>query len=203
MKRSISSLLALISWFALLTQYFLMIENSSVRMAETNIRFFSYFTILTNSIVVLYYTVMAFDRRENNLIYINKPGILTSITAYITIVGLVYQVLLRQLWEPHGLQKLVDELLHTFIPVGVILFWYLYENKTEVKYIQIFKWLIYPLVYLIYILVRGNFSNFYPYPFVDVNHLGLEKVIINSLLLIALFISISVLYIRIGKLIRK
>ncbi|MFZ5976285.1 MULTISPECIES: Pr6Pr family membrane protein [unclassified Hydrotalea] len=33
-------------------------------------------------------------------------------------------------------------------------------------------WLIYPLLYLVYILIRGSFSGFYPYPFVNVLQIG-------------------------------
>ncbi|WP_374756122.1 Pr6Pr family membrane protein [Dyadobacter frigoris] len=50
-----------------------------------------------------------------------------------------------------------------------------------------------------YILIRGDFSNFYPYPFVDAGSLGLSKVLTNSAGLIVLFICISALYIKLGK----
>jgi hypothetical protein len=81
----------------------------------------------------------------------------------------------------------------------VIIYWYLYENKSLAKYKQIPKWLIYPLIYLTFILIRGKFSNFYPYPFVDVGNLGLSIVLINSVLLIALFSGLSAIFIRIGR----
>jgi len=46
-----------------------------------------------------------------------EAGVITAITVYITIVGLVYNVILRFLWKPEGLQFIVDELLHTVIPL--------------------------------------------------------------------------------------
>ncbi|GLU56934.1 hypothetical protein Dfri01_63950 [Dyadobacter frigoris] len=176
-----------------------MIENRVASIFETTIRFFSFFTILTNLLVAIYFTLSLIRKKNGSLSIIHKPGTLTAVTVYITIVGLVYQIILRPIWDPKGLQMIVNELLHSVIPVLVIIFWYLYEEKIPVTYQQIPKWLIYPLIYLIYILIRGDFSNFYPYPFVDVASLGLSKVLTNSAGLIVLFICISALYIKLGK----
>lgn len=53
------------------------------------------------------------------------------------------------------------------------------------------KWLIYPQAYLIYIPIRGHFSGFYPYPFVDVSALGMTKVLFNSAVLMGVFSGVS------------
>lgn len=181
-----------------MAQYYLMIQNSEHALSEITIRFFSYFTILTNSLVALYFTVIFFSK-ENANSFVHKPGSLTALTVYITIVCLVYQLVLRQIWEPTGLQRLVDELLHSINPLLVICFWYFYEEKQKLKWSALSSWLLYPLTYLFYILLRGSMSNFYPYPFVDVNSLGLSKVILNSLVLLIVFASTAALFIFIGK----
>jgi len=198
MKKLLTVIFGILGWFAVIGQFILMIENRVAPILETTIRFFSFFTILTNTLVAVYFTLSYFNNK-NKLIALNKPGTLTAITIYITVVGLVYQIVLRQLWQPEGLQKIVNEMLHTLIPLLVILFWYLYENKSTIKYPAIFKWLIYPSVYLVYILIRGNFSGFYPYPFVDVDKLGLSKVLVNSAVLLVVFAGLSALFIRIGR----
>lgn len=201
MKKLLALIFAIIGWFAVIGQFILMMENRVAPILETCIRFFSFFTILTNGLVAIYFTLSYFNNR-NKLIAIKEPGTLTAMTVYITVVGLVYQVVLRQLWQPQGLQWVVNELLHTLIPILVILFWYLYENKSPIKYTAILKWLIYPLIYLIYILIRGRYSGFYPYPFVDVSQLGLSKVLINSAVLMVIFAGLSALFIRVGKFIK-
>lgn len=145
----------------------------------------------------VFFTTQALGKRKY------KAGALTAITVYITIVGLVYQVLLRHLWAPTGLQKMVDELLHSVIPVLAIFYWYRYEDRHHVLYRQIAGWLLYPLAYLVYILIRGHFSGFYPYPFVDVVQLGLGQVLINAFFLFILFGVIAVLFIFIGKRVKK
>lgn len=194
MRKTLAIIFALIAWFAVIEQLVLMLHNSALPASEILIRFFSYFTILTNSLVALYFTMQAL-----NISWTYKPGILTGLTVYIFIVGIVYQLLLRHLWQPAGMQLIVDELLHTLNPLIVLLFWYLYEKKREVKYSLIKFLLIYPLCYLVYILLRGSFSGFYPYPFVNVTELGWMKTLLNSFLLTIFFIFVSWLFIAIGR----
>jgi hypothetical protein len=197
--KKLGLLIALIAWFAVIAQYNLMIENRVANILETTIRFFSFFTIITNTIVAIYFTSITFEKKNVSVTSVSKSNTLTAITVYITLVGLIYQIILRHLWQPTGLQRIVDELLHTLIPIMVILFWCLYEDKTAPKYKHIMIWLIYPLIYLSYILIRGNFSDFYTYPFVNVTHLGLQNVLINSAFLIVLFAVLSSVFIRIAK----
>ncbi len=203
MQKISAIIIASIAWFAVITQYFLMLENKVTPIPEMTIRFFSFFTILTNLLVAIYFTASIFKLKNNDSIITTSPGRLTSITVYISIVGLVYQGLLRQVWQPTGLQKLVDELLHSAIPLLVIIYWYFFEKKGTVHYNQIPRWMLYPLAYLIFILIRGTFSKFYPYPFVDVENLGFSKVMLNSVMLIAVFIGVSAMFIAIGKTIEK
>lgn len=203
MKNNLSILFATIAWFSVLTQYYLMIENRVTPALETTIRFFSFFTILTNLLVAIYFTLSLIKKENRVLSIINKPGTLTAVTVYITIVGLVYQILLRHVWDPKGMQRVIDELLHSAIPILVTIFWYLYEEKKSIAYKQILKWLIYPLIYLLFILIRGEFSNFYPYPFVNITNLGLKQVLINSAGLLVFFSCLSAGYIKLGKIINR
>jgi FAR-17a/AIG1-like protein len=194
MKKVIAFLIALAAWYAVVAQYFLMLDARVVDILETTIRFFSYFTILSNILVAIYFTAVVIQGNSRHRL-LSSPGALTAITGYITIVGLIYQIALRHLWQPEGQQWLVDELLHTVIPFAVIIFWYFNESSFPIRFQQIGAWLIFPLGYFIFILICGGFSNFYPYPFVDVPTLGLTRVLINGACLIILYTLLSVLYI--------
>ncbi len=195
MKKVIAFPIAAAAWYAVVSQYFLMLDARVVDILETTIRFFSYFTILTNIIVAIYFTAVVIQGKKSRRRLLSGPGALTAITGYITIVGLIYQIALRHLWQPEGEQWVVDELLHTVIPIAVIFFWYFNESSFPIRFQQIGVWLIYPLVYFVVILIRGGFSNFYPYPFVSVSELGLTRVLINGGCLVILYIILSVLYI--------
>jgi hypothetical protein len=199
MKNTFAIMLALLVWFSILGQFYLSIENRIAPVGETIIRFFTYFTILTNIIVALHFTLSSFKIESGFFRLLVGPGALTAVTVYITTVGTSYQVLLRHIWAPSGFQMIIDELLHTVIPILVIVYWYLYESKSILSYRMIPKWVIFPVIYFGIILIRGSMSGFYPYHFVDVATLGLQAVLINSLLLFAFFVFLSVFFVWYGR----
>jgi len=197
--RAYLAFVALVGWFALIAQFYLILANRITSVPETIIRYFSFFTILTNIIVAFCSTVLAFKPLSRPGRFFSSSSTLTAITIYITVVGLVYNIILRSLWAPEGLQKLVDELLHTAIPLLFILFWVIWVPKKQLQWHYIPAWLIYPAIYSLYIFIRGAFSNYYPYPFMDVATLGYTKVIINSGLLLIVFLVFSAIPVTIAK----
>jgi len=195
--------MTILGWFSVVAQLYLMVDNSVIALDETIIRFFTFFTILTNILVALYFTSLWIGIKQGGSKRFNSPGTFTAITTYITVVGITYQILLRHTWQPTGLQMIVDELLHTIIPLLVIIYWLMFPNKSQLKYKQIINWLIYPLVYLMVVLIRGEASGYYPYPFVDVAKLGFQKVISNSVLLVMFFHFISAFFVWMGNRLQK
>lgn len=189
--------IALLAWFAVVTQFFLMMDNRVTSIIESVIRFFSFFTILTNSLVAIYYSKIAVNRSETGTSLI--PGWPTALTIYIFVVGLVYQLVLRQIWEPTGLQMIVDELLHSVIPTMVLIYWIWFVKKNHIAWNMIPYWLIYPMIYLIYVLIRGQFSGFYPYPFLNLNEISSGQLAINVVVLILTFIFLSVLFVFLAR----
>ena len=101
------------AWLALGLQFYLMLSNRTESIMETIIRFFSFFTILTNILVACCFTLLAIGKKQS---FLTKPSSLSAVTVYILVVGIVYNLLLRSTWNPQGLQKVVDELLHSVIP---------------------------------------------------------------------------------------
>ena len=131
--------------------------------------------------------------------FFSKQSTLAAIAVYITIVSIVYNIILRFLWKPQGLQLIVDELLHSVIPVLFVLFWLVFVPKGNIGWRSVLAWLLYPLSYLIFILLRGPSSLFYPYPFIDVTILGYSKVIINSTGMLLAFLAVSIIFILLDR----
>jgi hypothetical protein len=202
-KNTIIFIGAALGWFSTIMQFVLMMQNRVESLTETTLRFFSYFTILTNSLVALYFSVLWYRKPISLLTRFEKPGFLTAVTLYIAMVGLVYQLVLRGIWEPTGMFRIVDEMLHSIIPIYVIVFWFAFEDKKNVSWKLIPSWLLYPLFYLIFILFRGNYSGYYPYPFVNVTELGLEKALMNSAALLLVFLVLAIAFVGIGKLFKE
>ena len=188
-----------LGWISVIAQFILMIQNRQAGIAETIIRFFSFFTILTNILVALFFTAKIYNLKGFFFILFRSKGSLTAVTTFIIIVGLVYQFILRKTWHPTGLQMIVDELLHTVIPLFMLGYWLLNVQKENLQMKSIFKWLLYPVLYLILVMTRGYFSHYYPYPFLNTNQIGNEKVFLNILFIFIANIVIILILVFIGK----
>ncbi|MBP0904970.1 Pr6Pr family membrane protein [Mariniflexile gromovii] len=203
MIKKIETIGLAMGWFAIITQFFLMLQNRQTGLFEMTIRFFSFFTILTNILVALYFTVAVFKLKIIPLKWLASKGTLTAITAFILIVGLVYQIALRAIWNPTGLQYIVDELLHTIIPLFMLGYWAFMIKKEDLRVKPVVNWLLYPLFYMAFIMVRGYLSGYYPYPFLNVNEIGYEKAFINISIIFGTVLGILISLLLIGKAIVK
>ena len=190
---------AALGWFAIIAQLYLIITNRVVSVPGTVLRFFSYFTVDTNILVALCFTFIFLGKSSRLGKLFTKAATITALTVYITIVGIVYNTILRLTWDPQGLQRIVDELLHSVIPIYFILFWVIFTPTEGLKYKHAFSWLIYPLVYIFYAVIHGAITKFYPYLFVDVTRHGYGKVLFNAgMILLAIFV-LSLVLIATGK----
>lgn len=185
---------ALSCWATIIAQFVLLLEARMTSVMEAILRFFTFFTILTNIVVAIVFTAL-WLKPKNSFSFFTRFNTISATVVYIFVVGFVYNTILRFIWNPQGLQRIVDEMLHLIIPVVFIIYWYFSIESYSIKWKSIFKWLIYPMVYLIVILIRGEIANYYPYPFVNVLELGYSKVILNSVLLTLFFGLISSLVI--------
>jgi hypothetical protein len=69
---------------------------------------------------------------------------------------------------------------------------------------QIGYWLIYPLIYVVYTLIRGAISSFYPYPFLSPAKIGGYGVVfLYCLAIFVAFLLVSWLLILLGNRLRS
>lgn len=78
-----------------------------------------YFTILTNFLVAVVFTVLALGGRHSI-----HPRFLAGVMLAIVLVGVVYGVLLRGLQELTGVELISNMLLHQLIPLLVPIYWF-------------------------------------------------------------------------------
>ena len=144
-SNKISAFLSILCWFTVILQLILIILNRQASVFETIIRFFTFFTILTNILVAMVFTVN-WLQPKNSFQFFNKPNTQVAIAVYIFVVGFVYNIILRFIWQPKGWDKVADELLHLVIPIIYILFWYFKFSKKEINYKSVFGWLLFPII---------------------------------------------------------
>jgi hypothetical protein len=130
------------------------------------VNFISYFTNLSNifaSVVFIIGAIFLLQRREPTPAQDIIRG--ASVAAMI-IVGIVYAFLLQGEELGH-LLPWVNVVTHIVMPLAVLADWIVQPPRSALKFGQIGYWLIYPLIYLVYTLIRGAIVGFYPYPFLN------------------------------------
>lgn len=177
LARILYALTALIAAVGLALQLWLLIGNLAVEGVSVGgaiWRFFGFFTILTNCAVAVAAALLA----RNPSTEILGPKAKLSITTAIVLVGLVYSIALRSLWEPVGLQAVVDRMLHDVTPVLFLLAWAL-GPRGVLAWRDGFWALLAPAAYCIYALARGAFDGWYAYFFLDPNTLSMGEIAVN------------------------
>lgn len=160
---------------------------------------FGYFTVLTNTLVATVLTHAAFGRPTPARRWFLSPSVSTGVAVSIVVVAVAYSVLLRHLWQPHGWQRLADELLHDIMPLLFVVYWWRSVPKGTLRYSQLPLWCLYPLGYFAFALWRGFEIGVYPYPFIDVAQLGYGQVLFNALAVLAGFCLTGVAFIAVDR----
>ncbi|MEL1089776.1 Pr6Pr family membrane protein [Pseudomonas sp. OB66] len=175
--------LAVLGWAGLAIQlYLILFARLSIGASLLGglVSFFSYFTILTNTLVATVLTCAVTERESAARRWFLQPWVSSGIAVSIAVVALAYSILLRHLWHPEGWQFVADELLHDVMPLLFLGYWWCCVPKGTLRLWHLPLWLIYPLVYFIYALLRGHLLGAYAYPFIDVAVLGYPQVLANA-----------------------
>ncbi|MCX2475433.1 Pr6Pr family membrane protein [Pedobacter sp. MC2016-05] len=194
---------AAVVWFALVLQFIVSLKAAEYDFLSTTELYLSFFTITTNITVAICLTTIILFSKTKLGVFFSQPSTQTAITVYIVVVGIIYNVLLRGLLSPVGWARVADELLHVVNPLIFLGFWMLFVNKQTLQYKAAFVWLLYPLAYIMFIVIRGYLINQYPYPFINVVDLGYPKALANAFGCLFLFWILSLLLIWVGKKLAK
>ena len=199
-ERTLSALLAVIAGGALILQLVLLLSltRDSIGPLLAIIRYFSFFTILSNIVVVLACSWVAFGTaaRVESAFTARLRG---AAALYIAVTGGIYVTVLRSLWQPQGAQWVADMLLHYAVPLLYLLLWLVFSPKGRLRWSDALRWLLFPLAYLLWAMWRGTWAHEYPYPFLDVAVLGLPMVLRNAFAVAGLFLALGLVLVAIDR----
>ncbi|SEJ10178.1 Pr6Pr family membrane protein [Pseudomonas sp. NFR16] len=201
-QRRYATAAALLGWFALAVQLYLILwgrwtDDASVMGGL--VRYFSFFTVLTNTLVAVALTCAITDRHSAGHRFFRSPVVCGGIVTSILLVGVAYSLLLRHLWSPQGWQWVADELLHDVMPLLFLVYWWLYEARGVLRLNHVLLWMLYPALYFAYLLFRGDIFGDYLYPFLDIGTLGVTSALINAFGVLAGYVAIGLLILLIDK----
>lgn len=157
-----------------------------------------YMTIWTNILVFLAFLAATSVDTNRLFHFLRQPSVRAATALYITLVGLVYHLLLSHIYNPQGLGFYSNGLLHYVVPAGYFIYWVLSDRKVRLPYMTSIHWIAFPLFYTLFILAKGLFTKFYPYPFFDVNQWGYLSVLTNAVGLGAVYMVSGVILIAIN-----
>jgi hypothetical protein len=153
-----------------------------------------YFTILTNTLVLISFFAVVTLRRKLGALWMG------GLAVWITVTGAVYHLLLASLHQ--GISFYADFGLHTLTPVLAMLWWLVFTQKSGLGLGAAILWLFWPGLYILYALWRGSLDGTYPYFFLDPAQVGWDGVTIWSAMLGLGFLVLGLIYGWIGRVLR-
>lgn len=140
-----------------------------VRSGYNVVNFFSYFTNLSN----LFAAVVLLMGAASSCTTSKPPGDLARAIGVVNmaVVGVVFAILLRNV-DLGDLRPWVNTTLHYLMPCVVLIDWLLMPPKAKLGFKPLLLVLVFPVLYIGYVLVRGSLVQWYPYPFLNPVNVG-------------------------------
>jgi len=158
--------------------------------------FFSYFTVQSGmAAVVVFITaaVVAF-RLPADPEWLDK--LRAMVTTYILVSGIVYAIIVvqsstvsYQIEVPWS-----SQLLHFWVPVVALVDWLIDPYKARLSWQYLIWVLVFPILWLVFTLIRGPIVGWYPYFFLDSGQVsGPAETVFYSLIVIGIITGIAAL----------
>jgi hypothetical protein len=187
LTRAVAAAVALLCWAALILQLSLtvgLVSSQGGSLLDGLWRYFGYFTIIANLFAAISLTLAALGRG-------NARRELAMVSAMI-LVGVTYSLLLRNVWDPQGAQKVADVLLHDAMPVLTVLVWLVRPHRM-LGWVDTGYALLLPVGYTAYAMTRAVADGWYPYPLMDVAQFGAAQVALNCTVMGMAFLVLALL----------
>ena len=197
MTKPLAALTALTAWAALALQLVLIMQTMAADghgFIFALWRFAGFFTILTNGLVAVVATAIALGATSG----IAGPRMRLATVTAIALVGIVYSIALRAIWDPTGWQAVADHVLHDATPPLFVLVW-LSGRHGELTWRESLWALVPPLVYCAYALARGAADGWYAYWFFNPTTQSPAQIATTVTMLLAAFLTVSLVFVAIDK----
>ena len=180
--------------FAVLTLVAIAVQAADLQARGVLVpaNFLSYFTIQSNLIAVAVFLIGAARWRAAP-----SPAwdLVRGAALLVMTVTLIVFALLLSGTDVDTALVWVDLVVHRVMPIALIIDWLIDPPSGRMSFRASLRWLVYPLAWVAYTLVRGALTGWYPYPFLDPQNGGYATV---ALYVVAILILGSILCAVIG-----
>lgn len=189
-------LIALIACLGPALQYGLMVyDETLVSAAVKSVEFFSYFTILSNILAAVALTAPLVAPASRLAAWSEESGPRAAIATYLAITAVVYHTMLAWQWDPQGLRKVSDTILHTITPIAFLMDVALRGGRGPARWIVAAKAMAFPALFGVWTLIHGALTSWYPYPFMNVAKRGYPKVLLTMVEMSVAFALVALIFI--------
>ncbi len=150
------------------------------------VNFFSFFTILSNTLTVIVLVLAALWFLTNRTPGRSSPlwleTALAAVSTYMIVTGIVYNTLLRSVELPQGSEAIgwSNEILHLIAPIFMLIDLFVAPGRRRLPWSTLGAIVLFPVAWVVYTLIRGSLVEnpatgapfWYPYPFLDPNGPG-------------------------------
>ena len=187
-------LIGMLALFGVSVQFIISINRAIAEgnsVGEVVINMLAYLTILTNIFVAVVLAIVGLLPNSRMGKVFATPKVFGCVVTSMLWVGIGFHVLLSDYWSPDGMEAVTNYLNHYIVPSALLTIWLVFPPKNQIPKGIPFLWEIYPAIYGIYIIIRGEFINKYPYPFFDVNVISYPKALLNGLVILIVILGIG------------
>lgn len=154
------------------------------------LNFFTFFTILSNLLAAAVF----FEGGRRQLA--GGPPVPDmwrgAAVVYMAVTYIVFAVLLRDLQEELQTHVgWVDSVLHRVMPIAVMADWLIAPPRAAITFRGAWAWLVFPLAWTAFTLIRGAIDGRYPYPFLDPANGGYGVVALYCVGIFGLFVAVA------------
>lgn len=135
------------------------------------VNFFSFFTNLSNLLAAIVLLSGAFQLMAHRRPTARSDWFRCAAVSQMAVVGIVFAILLHDV-DLGSLRPWVNTVLHTVMPIAVVLEWWWIPPQNKLNHQQLLQVLIFPVMYVTYTLIRGAATGWYPYPFLNPENAG-------------------------------
>lgn len=166
------------------------------------LNFFTFFTILSNLLA------MGVLLEGGRRMLTGTPPIPDMIrgaaVVYMTVTYIVFAVLLRGLEEELQTHLAwVDSVFHRVAPIVLMLGWVVDPPKERIPFRRALWWLAFPLIWVVFTMIRGAIDGRYPYPFLDPANGGYGIVFVYIVAITLLFVFVCWVVAATGSILRS
>ena len=161
-------LFGLLGFSAVVTEIATLVERGGFSLTN----FLSYFTVESNSLAaaILILSALALAGGKQGRLIAMLRG---ASTLNMILVGVLFTLLLSGIEDAEFTAVPWDNIvLHYMMPIVVAVDWFIDIPEVRIPFKQALVWLLFPMAYLIYNLIRGHVVSWYPYSFLDPSNHG-------------------------------